>query len=237
MRAARTFTRGVLVPMLAATALFSLVGACGVFVSFDYGVSGKEAPDSGLFAVGGTVSGLGHSRVTLVLNGDRRLTVGDGLFTFPAAGADGATFSVTVPEPPFSHPCSLDHAAGTIAGKDEDGIAVSCPSNNAQIALTIDRCINVQCDESGSVPLPFVPTQLTYEVSVNPSTRLRIKVQAVEARTIVRLPGATFDPRTLISVATIEIASPTTIDIDVIAPDQTTRLRYSVTVKLYQVTE
>lgn len=162
-RAVRSFTcpRGVVVPLPAGAALLSLVGACGLAVSFDYGVSGENARDSGLYAVQGTLSGLGHSKVTLALN-HLRLTVGDGPFVFSAAVPEGAPFRVDVPEQPFGHLCSLDNAAGTIAGKNAGGIVVWCPSTNAEIAsLTLDSCNNYvsSCnDASPVVPFEFVPT-------------------------------------------------------------------------------
>jgi hypothetical protein len=239
-RAVPAFGRAVLVPLLGVAVLGLLVGACGLFVSFDYGVSGGRPPDSGLYAVQGTVSGLDHSKVTLALN-DVRLTVGDGPFVFPDAVPEGAPFLVSVSEQPVGHPCSLDHAAGTIAGKNADDVVVWCPSDDAQLAsLTIDSCgeyyapYPLGCSGATPLTLAFLPSHYAYEVGVGANTRLRVTVRAEQPTATVRLPGPAYDPPSSPSFFVVQGPSslPIDIDIDVTAPDRKTVLRYSIAVKL-----
>lgn len=222
-------------PLLVAAALLSLIGACGLVVSFDYGPVGGDVPDARLlYAVEGSVLGLEGSTVTLALN-DLRLTVGDGPFAFPAALPDGSAFVVSVAEHPFNHPCSLFHATGAIAGEDEKTVLVSCPSDDAKLAsLSIDLCFGGSSCTARIEPvtLAFVPSKLAYQVVVAESySVMRVRARTIEHAASVKLQDSgTYDPQTDTTALTSFKEPPFTLGIDVTAPDRTTVLHYAVAV-------
>ncbi|MEM6533951.1 MAG: hypothetical protein AAF654_15125 [Myxococcota bacterium] len=77
------------------------------------------------FAVGGTVSGLAGSRLTLNLNDTESLSVSaDGPFAFGAL-ADGSPYAVTVDAQPAGQFCMVTDGSGTLDGA-ANNIAVSC---------------------------------------------------------------------------------------------------------------
>jgi hypothetical protein len=90
------------------------------------------------YTVGGTVSGLTGTGLLLEDNaGDDLAVHATGNFTFAAALATGAAYSVTVKTQPTSpmQTCTVTNGSGTIASANITNVAVSC-ANNATAAVT-----------------------------------------------------------------------------------------------------
>jgi trimeric autotransporter adhesin len=95
---------------------------------------------SSTFSVGGTVIGLMGSGLVLQNNGADDLPVGaDGLFTFPAELASGATYNVTVRTQPTdpNQACTVTNARGTIGNSDVGNVVVSCSTSDFSIGGTV----------------------------------------------------------------------------------------------------
>lgn len=91
------------------------------------------------YAVGGSVSGLSGSGLTLQLNGGSPLPVSaNGAFAFPPI-TDGSAYSVTVATQPTgpAQICTVANGAGTLAGADVSNVAVTCVDALAQVSASI----------------------------------------------------------------------------------------------------
>jgi hypothetical protein len=88
------------------------------------------------FTVGGTVSGLAGTGLSLSLNaGAQTLPVGaNGSFTFPTGLANGAAYAVTVGTQPSTpaQTCTVGNGSGNIAGANVTNITVTCATNPPQ---------------------------------------------------------------------------------------------------------
>jgi len=81
---------------------------------------------SGLYTVGGSVSGPSGT-VVLQNTGKDDLTLSaDGPFTFATALANGSTYAVTVFAQPFFQSCTVSNGSGTITGINVTDVWVSC---------------------------------------------------------------------------------------------------------------
>ena len=92
------------------------------------------------YTIGGTVSGVAGTGVTLRNNGGDELVVAaDGTFTFATPVASGQPYSVTVAAQPTSpwQTCTISSAAGMVGGGDITNVAVSCTTNTYAVGGTI----------------------------------------------------------------------------------------------------
>ncbi len=81
------------------------------------------------FSIGGSVSGLGASTLTLQNNGaDNLLISANGGFTFATPIASGATYAVTILTQPPGQQCTVNNASGTVGADGVTNIDVSCPN-------------------------------------------------------------------------------------------------------------
>lgn len=82
------------------------------------------------FSLGGTVTGLTGSGLTLSSNGQSLVVGADGAFVFSAPIASGAAYDVTVASQPESpaQDCGVSNGAGTLTNANVDSIAVTCAS-------------------------------------------------------------------------------------------------------------
>lgn len=81
------------------------------------------------FAIGGSVSGLAGSGLTLQLNGANDLPVGsDGAFAFPVTLDDLSNYTVTVGNSPANpvQSCVVTNGQGSLSGADVGNIGVEC---------------------------------------------------------------------------------------------------------------
>jgi len=96
------------------------------------------------YSVGGTVSGLAGSGLTLSLNGSTNLVIThDGGYVFPAPVADGAAYVVTIAAQP-SNPvqfCTLSNASGTVSGADVSNVNVTCATSRFTVGGTVSGLV------------------------------------------------------------------------------------------------
>src|SRR5688572_6009797 len=111
-------------------AIFALA-ACG-------GGSGSSGNGAQTFSVGGSVTGLSGSGLTLSSNG-QTLTVGaNGSFTFGSALASGSAYNVTVATQPSSptQVCAVANGGGTLSANVAN-VAVSCVTATFTLGGTV----------------------------------------------------------------------------------------------------
>jgi 6-phosphogluconolactonase (cycloisomerase 2 family) len=79
------------------------------------------------YSIGGSVSGLTGTGLVLQNNGGNNLPVAaNGNFTFSAAIASGADYSVSVSTQPTGQFCAVTNAAGTVSTAGVSNVTVSC---------------------------------------------------------------------------------------------------------------
>lgn len=90
------------------------------------------------YSVGGTISGLTQSGLTLV-SGSNSVTVAAAAtsFTLPILLASGATYAVTVKTQPLGQSCIARNESGTIAQANVTSVQVTCTINTYTIGGTI----------------------------------------------------------------------------------------------------
>ncbi|MBN8728042.1 MAG: hypothetical protein J0H15_10130 [Xanthomonadales bacterium] len=91
-------------------------------------------PGTGSYTVGGTVSGLLGSGLSLKLNGDAALPIaGNGAFTFPTTLAAGSVYSVTVATQPTApaQVCTVSNGSGTIGTGNVTNVQVNCAAQTS----------------------------------------------------------------------------------------------------------
>jgi 6-phosphogluconolactonase (cycloisomerase 2 family) len=91
--------------------------------------SNSPPPPAPTYKIGGSVSGLMGSGLTLALNGSGNLSVSsNGQFTFPTGLAGNASYTVTVAAQPSgpSQLCTVASGTGSVAAADVTTVSVSC---------------------------------------------------------------------------------------------------------------
>jgi 6-phosphogluconolactonase len=137
-------------------------------------------PTSQTYTVGGSVSGLMGSGLTLVLNGSTNLPVSaSGTFTFPSQLASGASYAVTVGTQPAGpvQDCTVSGGSGSIAASNVTSVAVAC--STGEIAYVTGTgtsgsftlsAYTVNLPGGTLTPLAVGPYDLTYSpVAVTPN--------------------------------------------------------------------
>ena len=83
-----------------------------------------------MYSIGGTITGLSASGLTLDDNGGDALTVTSGAttFTFATKLASGASYSVTVASQPTGETCTATSSSGTVSG-NVTSVAIACTAN------------------------------------------------------------------------------------------------------------
>jgi len=80
------------------------------------------------FALGGTISGLGHRTGLVLANGNDTLSVSANAtaFTMPAQIVFGSTYAVTVQSAPVGQTCSVSNGTGVMAAHAVTNVAIAC---------------------------------------------------------------------------------------------------------------
>ncbi|GGX54574.1 hypothetical protein GCM10007392_22480 [Saccharospirillum salsuginis] len=81
-----------------------------------------------LYAIGGTVTGMVNSGLTLENNEADSLDVAGVSFEFPTQLSDASAYEVTVAAPPEQQLCQVANASGTVAAADVNDVDVLCRS-------------------------------------------------------------------------------------------------------------
>jgi hypothetical protein len=126
---------------VSASALIAALSACGG--GGGGGSSPPPAPPAPTYTVGGTVSNLSGTGLTLQLNGSATVAVSaSGNFVFASALASGGAYAVTVLTQPSApaQVCSVTGGTGSIAAANVTSIAVACsepaPATAPVLAIT-----------------------------------------------------------------------------------------------------
>lgn len=101
--------------------------------------SGNPAPPP-TYSVGGSVSGLAGTGLTLRNNGTNDLAVAaNGNFSFPTSLASGSAYAVTVATQPTIpvQTCTVTNSSGTLAGANVTNIAIVCTTNSYSIGGSV----------------------------------------------------------------------------------------------------
>jgi hypothetical protein len=136
------------------------------------------------YTIGGTVTGLTATGLSLLLDGGSPLAVPAGatMFTFPGTVPPGASYAVTVASHPAGQTCAVTGGSGTVGSGNVTGIVVTCATNPANTftvggsisGLTASGLVlllngaNSLAVASGatSFAFPAVPSGTGYAVSV-----------------------------------------------------------------------
>ncbi|HRI03768.1 MAG TPA: choice-of-anchor Q domain-containing protein, partial [Pyrinomonadaceae bacterium] len=96
------------------------------------------------YTIGGTVSGLNGTGLTLRNNGGDDLPItADGAFTFSTPVASGATYAVTVftqpslTSPELAQTCTVTNGSGTVGAGNVTNVSVACTTNNYTVGGTV----------------------------------------------------------------------------------------------------
>ena len=92
------------------------------------------------YTVGGTVSGLNGTGLTLQNNGGDNLLIGaDGAFQFSSEISSGELYAVTVLTQPsnLSQTCSVSSGSGTVSNANISNIQVTCVTNSYTVGGTV----------------------------------------------------------------------------------------------------
>src|SRR5579863_20801 len=112
----------------------SMLTACGG----GGGGGGGGPPPPTTYTIGGTITGLSASGLTLDDNGGDTLTVSSGAstFTFATKVQSGGAYAVTVASQPTGETCTVSAGSGT-ASANVTSVAVACVANTYTISGTI----------------------------------------------------------------------------------------------------
>ncbi|MFZ0499500.1 MAG: SMP-30/gluconolactonase/LRE family protein, partial [Steroidobacteraceae bacterium] len=137
-------------------------------------------PSATTYTIGGTISGLAASGLTLDDNGGNTLTVASGAttFTFSTALASGTAYAVTVASQPTGETCTVSSGTGT-ATANVTSVAISCAATYTiggtvtdltELGLTLDNNGgNTLTVASGATTFTFataVTSGAAYDVTV-----------------------------------------------------------------------
>jgi sulfur transfer complex TusBCD TusB component (DsrH family) len=92
------------------------------------------------YTVGGAVTGTSDP-VTLRLNGANDISVSTGGFTFTAALASGASYTVAIASQPATHSCSISGATGTIGSANVNNVNVACTLKTYTLGGTLSGIV------------------------------------------------------------------------------------------------
>jgi hypothetical protein len=162
-----------------------MTGDCAVLASF--------ALDE--FAVGGEVSGLVGSGLSLLLNGSENLPISaNGSFAFATPFNHGESYTVTVAGSPSqpAQTCTISNGKGSIDGANVANVQVSCTTNTYSIGGTLSGLLGSGLAlQLGSETLPIntnggfafvtaVASGESYSVSIASQPELPAQICSVE---------------------------------------------------------
>jgi hypothetical protein len=137
---------------------------------------------SNAFTIGGRVSGLQGSGLTLRLNGGNDLSIlDDGAFAFETALQDGTSYEVTVRRQPTNptQVCTVTNGVGTVAGRGVTNITVNCASSSFTVGGTVSGLqgsgLVLQLNGDGDLPI-VADGNFTFGAPLTSGTQYRVNV-------------------------------------------------------------
>jgi hypothetical protein len=175
--------------------LFGLAGCGG-------GSSSSVTPPQTTYSVGGTVSGLTGTGLTLQNNGGDTLSVTGGTFTFATKLPSGGSYDVTISAQPSGQTCTSSGNSGTVGSANVTTVLITCTTLTGTVSIS-----NSPCAQSAEPPCPIgVGANWQYTASVSGATN-----QAVTWS--VSASGGTIDASTGLYIAPLAIPSPAKVTI------------------------
>jgi collagen triple helix repeat protein len=135
---------------------------------FDGATAYNFAPATG-FSVGGTISGLNASGLTLQLNGGATLSIGSAAtsFLFPNSLPSGQAYSVTIAAQPTTQTCSINNGSGAISDADVLSVSITCSgAGGFTISGTVQGGSSALTGDTIPVTLTFPSRTETLNVSL-----------------------------------------------------------------------
>jgi hypothetical protein len=110
------------------------------------------------YTVGGTVSGLSGTGLTLQDNGGAPLAIGaNGAFVFPGSLAGGAPYNVTVLTQPTNptQNCTVTNGSGNIGAANITNVTITCTTSTFTVGGTVvgNNISNLSLQNNGGAPL------------------------------------------------------------------------------------
>jgi uncharacterized protein (UPF0179 family) len=137
---------------------------------------------SDAFAIGGRVTGLAGSGLTLQLNGGNDLTIVDnGAFAFETALQSGAAYEVSVRRQPKNptQVCTVRNGAGTVGGANINNIAIDCASSRFTVGGSVSGLqgtgLVLQLNGDGDLPISGNGT-FTFATPLTSGSQYRVNV-------------------------------------------------------------
>lgn len=137
---------------------------------------------SSAFTVGGRVTGLSGSGLTVQLNGGNDLTIVDnGAFAFETALQAGAAYEVTVRRQPTNptQVCTVSNGSGNLAGGNVTNVAINCQSSSFSVGGSVSGLAGtglvLQLNGDGDLPIIGNGT-FTFETQLASGSQYRVNV-------------------------------------------------------------
>jgi len=162
-------------------ALLAQSGSTKLITGSD-GVLVYRPPGISEFAIGGTVSGLKGSGLTLNVNGSNKLSITKaGTFFFPMLFDDGESFVIEVTDQPSGprQTCVASNASGIIVGADVVDVEVQCITDTFQVKVVVEGLVgpglvlrnnggdNLMISSNGTYAFStLIPDGMSYHVSI-----------------------------------------------------------------------
>jgi hypothetical protein len=144
----------------------------------------EVACSSNAFTIGGRVTGLSGSGLTVRLNGGSELAIVDnGAFAFETSLQAGAKYEVTVRRQPTNptQACTVSNGSGTVASGNVTNVAISCQSSNFSVGGSVSGLAGtglvLQLNGDGDLPISGNGT-FTFESELASGSQYRVNVAA-----------------------------------------------------------
>jgi trimeric autotransporter adhesin len=137
---------------------------------------------SDAFTIGGRVTGLAGSGLTLQLNGGSDLTIVDnGAFAFETALQSGAAYEVSVRRQPANptQVCAVRNGSGTVGGATVNNVAIECASSSFTVGGSVSGLqgtgLVLQLNGDGDLPISGSGT-FTFDTPLASGSQYRVNV-------------------------------------------------------------
>jgi len=130
------------------------------------GESSSTAPPVQEYSIGGTVSSMAGSSLTLLLNGGSSLQIqnsGTGSFKFATSVAYGASYAVTIASQPTGEQCTATNGSGTVNG-DVTNVSITCVALTYTLGGTVNGLTKAGLVLSDGIDfIPVTPGATTFQ--------------------------------------------------------------------------
>lgn len=181
-----------------AVSLFALAGCGG-------GSSSSVTPPQATYSIGGTVSGLAGTGLTLQNNGGNTLAVTGSTFTFTTKLPSGGAYNVTISAQPSGQTCTPSNNAGNVGSANVTTVLITCTTPSTTVSIS-----NSPCAASAVPPCPIgVGANWQYSAAVSGTANQTVtwSISPAAAGTIDANTGLYIAPLTVPSPALVTISA------------------------------